>query len=606
MSKYSLYPDKFAELVRTHPKKPGEPFSFKGREFLRQVYREFSPDVKEKTLIYFGSRKIEKTEFILNLILYVMTTGFVPWNVLYTIARRKQVRVFSEKRLVPAINTSIGGCLREKYVSNRPGIHDKKFITNLPGVFNHLSLESSWNLAESMLGEESQMVISDETQSQTSGFFAMLNEMMTQSEWKWFVLTGTARDASSELATLWKQTTQNLWVVKCKHCGEEQIFKRRNDDKTITYKAMGMQNIFREVICECGETHLKQGWGSNEFINCDCGAVHTIDHYDRVYKGCAFCKEPIDVTKGKWRAFNPKGMYIGYHANQIMHPSIPASKIYNKYISPGYPRIQFMNEVLGEFFGGEGGAVQIEDVLACRRENYEYVNKSEGENNLMGIDTGKPNYVTIVDGNNDRILFQDAVEFKNTEDRKNYFIDKFDKFNIRQCVVDWGYTGVELAKDLQQEFGDRVKTCRYTTRPGDWYQYKERDALGNRIYKIEADKVTACTEVIHKFADRGYKIPFGNRSQDKAETTFDHYVNVVWEKPDEILKPMVGTPSTKLGNAGPDHYFHTLVYIELCKIVKKAKVKLAVIGSKINKVVTGRKKKSVELSKYFNGIVNRN
>lgn len=607
MSDYNLYPDKFAELVRTHPKKPGEPFRFKGREFLRQVYREFHPGVKEKTLIYFGSRKIEKTEFILNLILYAMTTGFFPWNVLYTIARRKQVRTFSVKRLIPAINSSVAGCLKEKYASTRPGIHSKEFFTDMPGVLNHLSLESSWNLAEGMLGEESQMVISDETQSQAKGFFAMLNEMMTQSEWKWFVLTGTARSAASELATLWRQTNQNLWVVKCKHCGEEQIFKRRNEDKTITYKAMGMQNLFRVVKCDCGEVHVKQGWGSNELINCDCGKIHPQEIYDRIYKGCAFCKAPINEVDGEWREFHPGAMYVGYHANQLMHPSIEAAKIYNKYISPGYPRVQFMNEVLGEFFGGEGGAVRIEDVLACRRENYNYVTKSDGENNLMGIDTGKPNYVTIMDGNNHRILFQDGVEFRNTAERRKYFIDKFDKFNVKQCVVDWGHTGSDLAKDLQEEFGDRVKACRYTSRPGNWYMYKERDGLGKRIYRMEVDKVTACEEVIENFVNRVYKIPFGNKSQEKAEATFSHYVNVIWEQPDEIIKPMTGVPQTKLGNAGPDHYFQTLVYIYLCGVVKKGKVKLAVIGNKINKRMRmKRKKRLASLSEYFNGRVDRN
>ena len=97
--------------------------------------------------------------------------------------------------------------------------------------------------------------------------------------------------------------------------------------------------------------------------------------------------------------------------------------------------------------------------------------------------------------------------------------------------------------------------------------------MGNRVYKIEVDKTTACTEVVNKFQSKSYKIPFGNqKSQDIAEATFKHYVNIIWEKPDEH-KPTSGTPQTKIGNAGPDHYFHTFVYCsyESCRRIEKEK-----------------------------------
>ena len=103
-----IYPDKFAETFRSHPKDPDKPFSLETREFWRDIYREFGPDVIEKTLVILGSRKFDKTEFLLNMILYAMC-GFEPWNLLYTIGRRKQVRTFSVKRFLPAIESSNGG-----------------------------------------------------------------------------------------------------------------------------------------------------------------------------------------------------------------------------------------------------------------------------------------------------------------------------------------------------------------------------------------------------------------------------------------------------------------------------------------------------------------
>ena len=62
-----IYPDKFSEMIRTHPKDPSSPFSFDDREFWRPIYREFGPTVIEKTLVILGSRKFDKTEFLLNM-----------------------------------------------------------------------------------------------------------------------------------------------------------------------------------------------------------------------------------------------------------------------------------------------------------------------------------------------------------------------------------------------------------------------------------------------------------------------------------------------------------------------------------------------------------
>ena len=68
----------------------------------------------------------------------------------------------------------------------------------------------------------------------------------------------------------------------------------------------------------------------------------------------------------------------------------------------------------------------------------------------------------------------------------------------------------------------------------------------------------------------------------KAEETFAHYMNIIWEAPErgEAMKPVAGIPSTKIGNAGPDHYFHTIVYCELAKKKEKRKVRMITVGNK--------------------------
>ena len=93
---------------------------------------------------------------------------------------------------------------KDKFVSHPTGVHSRSFKTDTEGVYNHVSLESSWDMAKGVLGEEGQQVFADEAQDQESGFFAMLYEIMTQSEYKWMFVSGTARDPSSDLADFWK------------------------------------------------------------------------------------------------------------------------------------------------------------------------------------------------------------------------------------------------------------------------------------------------------------------------------------------------------------------------------------------------------------------
>lgn len=569
-------PDNFSTAVRTHPKYPEKPFKFKDREFWIPIYREFSPATIEKTLIILGSRKFDKTEFVLNMILYALY-GFTSWNVLYTIARRKQVRVFSVKRLVPSINTSVNGCLKERFISSKSGIHNREFKTDNPNVINTLTLESSWNMAEGVLGEEAQFIIGDEFQDQVIGTFPKLKEMETQSPRKWMIICGTARDALDELTKQYKASTQNIWVVTCKHCGKDQVFGEK-----VNRTGMGVRNIFKTIECdECGTTRLLQGWRCAEIIQCSCGKSFGKEHMTTAYKGCAFCKQKIDPRDGHWRPFNEGAIYVGYRANQVMHPAVSAVDIYKKMID--YPFVQFVNEVLGEFYGGEGRPIPMSDVLACRAVNLNYLSSSDAGNNMMGIDPGKVNYCTITDNDHNRILYQEAREFGSMEEKKNHYLSLVKAFNVGQTVIDFGYGGDELAKEMRPELGDKVKTCRYTSSKS-WYNYVEKDKIGNRIYRMEIDKVTACEEIIRRFNNHVYKIPYGHKSIELAETTFDHYVNIIRERPkEEEVKASTTIEKTKIGNAGDDHYFHTLVYCYLAGVKRKRSINIKIVGNKIGR-----------------------
>ena len=573
-------------MIRTHPKDPSSPFSFDDREFWRPIYREFGPTVIEKTLVILGSRKFDKTEFLLNMILYAMC-GFEAWNLLYTIGRRGQVRAFSEKRFLPAIRTSNAGWLKELFVSNPTGILNRSFKTSNPDVFNTLTLDSSWSKGRGLLGEETQFNIYDEFQDQETGTFANVAEMQTQSPFKWVIAAGTARTGVDELGKLWKISTRNLWVVTCPKCGKDQVFGKK-ENKT----GMGVQNIFKIIDCEdCGERNIIQGYKTVDTFQCKCGKTHGGEIIANAYKGCAFCKTPLDERTGKWVETNPGAIYIGYRANQIMHPAIDAISIYIKLLT--YPRFQFINEVLGEFYAGSGGGITINDIMKCAKRELEYLYYSEGRNVVMGVDTGKPIYITIMDADHNRILWQESKELEDSVERKKYFMELINRYNVGQIVIDFGEVGRVLAKDLQIEYADRVKTCRYTSRVGNWFDYKRIDKQGNPIYRMEVDKVTIVLETIQKVKNGIYKFPFGDKSQEKAEEVFKQYQNLIPIPPesDETQKATASIPRIKLEKRGPEHYLDTLVYCELATKNQKKEVSIRIVGQNVG---SSAKKKRIQ------------
>lgn len=204
----AVNPDLWAQYFRTID---GKPFSLNARPYLVDIYRHFQPHKKNesiKMVVLKCSRKVEKTETICNLLMYGLLN--IPYfNAVYTAPRQPQVTRFMEERLNGALMSSInGGCLLKQ--RGKSAVSHQTYDVGA-SQHNHLYAHSSWGDAHGLLGIECDLVCVDEFQDVGGDVLPMLTEMMALSEYKWAIVSGTAREQGSEFWKLWDKTTKNEW-----------------------------------------------------------------------------------------------------------------------------------------------------------------------------------------------------------------------------------------------------------------------------------------------------------------------------------------------------------------------------------------------------------
>lgn len=505
LKRLSIKPDLWAEKFITIK---GQKFDLSGREYLRPIYREFSPVNRNRTVMLKCGRKVEKTTLILNLILYCNV--MIPYfKTLYTTYRQEQVSAFVFERFADALLSCRYPGFRDM-VSKDSASH--KIFRIDEKVNTHFFAHSAWGNAVGLLGLDLDFAFCDEIQDFEPGWFEKVNETLSQSKYKFLLISGTARDTGSEFHKFWLKSTQKEW----------------NRDLHI------------------------------------------------------------------WEAKNPDGIIEGYHISQEMCPGTNNPDDLKKKRELYTPR-KYYNEVLGEFYSGATKPLTeevirwnlVQDVgsdfltEAPNKIGLDDDGKPKEElvETVMGVDFGNYTYVTVQDFNMNVLTSFNFDSRK--EDEREVLSRTIERFNVRMMIGDYGH-GARQIRELQAEYGDRVRSCMYQKRPANPLDYKRKDKNHNPIYMYIADRTTYMDKVIDNFYKQSYKIPYG-RDRMGLPTRAKVYVDKTLipelisirtdleDEDEETTKS--GTWSsdyTKYGHEGHDHSFHTFVYCEIAISNKRA------------------------------------
>lgn len=494
----------------------GQPFSFKDRDYLMQIYRDDYP----QTIIMKG-RQVEMSEFSMNWLLHRLDKHEYT-NGLHAFPRSQQAQRFSKLRVQSAIDDS--KYLSQWYSTQGSEQMMRKFTRekNENGLtpVNFYILGATWQSHADTVGDATRgmsvdFIVYDERQDHPNDVETVLGEGASHSEYKQTLTLGTPKLPGIQFDQQWEASNKMYWFVTCRSCG---------------YQApITMDNI--------------------------------LENDDGYYYGCPHCRAELDRRNGKWMETKPQKRpeYHGYHISQLMVPWITADEIMRKKNSTTYPKRRFHNEVLGEAYGGDDLPITISMMHACAENDYSLGLIAPNDSLYVGVDWGAKSWVYVQDKSH-RLV--DCFITDNTDPRKQpeeiaQFLLKYKK-QVKKVVCDAGPDIIRAytLRDLCKEKGitNEVWACYYSTPPAktevSWNE-KEKNVTVGRSEAIE--------RIIDEIHDGQLIIPGRDINIERVDTLMEHFTNIAAEKAenkaDNQYMVYVAT--------GPDHFLHAKIYADV-------------------------------------------
>lgn len=495
----------------------GEPFSFEGRDYLLQPYRDDS-----QNLIFYKGRQVEMSEFSMNWLLeklhrHPYTSG------LHTFPRDNQCLKFSKQRLDSAIRDSER--IKEWYDERNSEIKMRKFTdkSQTPQPFNFYIMGGTWESKKDTVGDAARgisidFIVYDERQDHPDDVETVVGEAASHSAYKQTLTLGTPKLPGTQFDQQWESSDKHYWFVTCNECGRKE--------------PLTMDNIL---------------WN---------------EETEEWYYGCPRCRNPIDRLNGEWIATNPqkRPLYRGYHISQLMVCWLTADEIKRKEMT--YPKRRFYNEVLGLAYGGDDIPITWTMMRECTKNNRS-LGVVEGNEVYVGIDWGSSSYCYIQEKVGFRAHKMVDIAVVDDKDPRKHpkniarMIKKYGN-SVRRVVCDAG-PDITRFHALREELKKlnvhcEVWACYYAAPPA-----KTSATWNNKENHVTAGRSEFIESVIDEIHDGRFIIPGEDASKEVVETFMEHCTNISAER----QKTASGIEFIQYGDTGPDHFLHAKVYANI-------------------------------------------
>lgn len=291
-----MKPSIFAESVYMLD---GRNFRLKDRDYLKAIY-----DLPIEQGLLMTGRQVEKsTTLSVKIANDSLLRAF--YRGLYFAPTNDQVKVFSEDRLGRLFQYSQGDIIKKEYMTyqDKQNVYNKSFST----IGSLIYLRHAHGLGDNIRGISANGVYGDEIQDVIVDALPVISETQAHArdlgpgiKNTWY--SGTPKTYSNTIQQLWDKSNQCEWVVRCLHCGTDQV--------------MGEKNVTPKMyICrKCGKELTRHNISKN----------------------------------GQWVKFNQGAEVYGFRINQMITPSVEASDVWYKMKT--YPKSKLYNEVFGRSF----------------------------------------------------------------------------------------------------------------------------------------------------------------------------------------------------------------------------------------------------------------
>jgi hypothetical protein len=436
-------PSTFAESVYLLD---GRPFRLKNRDFLLPIYNW---PIEEGMMMC--GRQVEKsTTFSVKIANDALQRNF--YRGLYFAPLNEQVKVFSEDRLGRLFKYSRDNIIKKEFMTrdDKQNVFNKSFSS----VGSLIYLRHAYGNGDNIRGISVNGIYGDEIQDIYVDALPVIGETQAHAldlgpgiKITWYA--GTPKTYSNTIQQTWNRSNQMEWVVRCLHCGTDQVLGRKNitPDKYICRKCGKELNTF-------------------------------------------------NISKnGQWVKMNRDSDMYGFRISQMMSPSMRAKDVYKK--MQNYPEGKFFNEVLGRSYEHalkplpRYFLMQLfdpdEDMMTGAVAPY------ANEHFFMGIDWGHgtKSFTVVVIGmvtKDGKFKIVYTRKFKEGKELEiSYQLKEIYRliaiFKINYCVGDYG-DGFTQGQDLKKRYGQRFDMCYYSWNQKLIANYDQK----NRFWVVNRDR----------------------------------------------------------------------------------------------------------------------
>lgn len=443
----------------------GRPFSLKGYEYLIPIYLD---RVRGRRLLLKNARQTAKSTSICNLIL--ADSFQIPnFNSLYISYTQKQTLAFSSQKIDPLLAESRK---LSDYYCNGPYTRDtmmaKRFRNGSTIFLRHCYLT-----ADSVRGLSADRIAVDEVGLLLTDNIPVIEEAASHSSYKWILYAGTPASEDSPIEDLWKNSTQNEYLLKCPFCGNwnYQDLEIIADDGLICKKCRQImprerivgqwfQSVKNAPVSAYRFTQLVVPWMSHEEIIYKLKTYSTAKFYNEVlalpytFSDTAITKdELLRVTSARSNTIEESMQFRGLPLVAAIDWGGLASSftvISVAYSEGGVTRVVFVKK----FMGIESDPLRSIDIITdiCTKLGVKFVLADYGmgvtNNPLLAAKLGKlgvPVYPILYTAQREMITWEgDAQRYQanRTASMSKFFSD------LRTNKIELPILGEDLLKDI--------------------------------------------------------------------------------------------------------------------------------------------------------------
>ena len=506
----------------------GRPFRLKDRDYLIMPY---DADISEG--LFMCARQVEKSTTFSTML--ANNTLLMPFfRGLYVAPQNEQVKVFSEDRLGRLYTYSQNDIVKNNFINatTKQNVFNKAFLNG-----SIIYLRHCYGLGDNIRGISANGVFCDEIQDIDIDALPVIRETQAHAldlgpciRVSWYA--GTPKTFSNTIQQVWERSNQCEWVVRCFHCGKDQV--------------LGLKNVTpTKYICrKCGLELTRFNMSKN----------------------------------ARWVKMKENSNLWGFRISQLMSPSMPVSDVYDKALT--YPKSKLYNEVLGRSYENAEKPFSLSILAAISDNDFTQYARAEREFsntvNFMGIDWGRGegSYTVVVIGSRNRddkfqVLFTKRFAVGEELDPE-YQVTQICKwmaaYKIGYCIADYG-DGFMQGKKLKNLFGSRFDMCYYShaQRKKRVYNQDKTTWIVNRTESL-LEYVTAVQnlECVWPGADR-----------EEFQFLFDHHLAVQTEYRSARPKSSAGNVTVLRSEemvythpiASQDDGFHAAHYAFMASVV---------------------------------------